>query len=61
MLNNNVAIKYETTYKGSFEKIKCWTNGTVTLKYDATKISHNIDCIKTYTPNKKVEDNIFLK
>ena len=37
---------------------QCWTNGTVTLQYGATKISHNILRIKLYTSDTNVEDII---
>ena len=31
-LDNNYALKYDTTYKGPFEITQCFTNGTVTLQ-----------------------------
>ena len=37
MLTNNAAYKYETPYTGIFVITQCWTNGTVTLQYGATK------------------------
>ena len=38
MLNNIDDIKYETLYKESFGKTKCWNNVTVTLQYGERKI-----------------------
>ena len=55
MLNKNASLKYETTYKGTFEIIQCWTNGTVTLQYCATKIRYNIHHIIPYTYYTNVE------
>ena len=56
MLNNHSAYKYETPYKGPFSIARCWTNGTVILKYDAIKIRHNIRRIKPYTSDISFED-----
>ena len=33
ILNNNIAFKYKTSYKGTFDITQCWNNGTVTLQY----------------------------
>ena len=55
MLNNHDAYKYETSYKGSFLITQCWTNGTVTIQYGATKSRHNIRCIKPYKFDTNVE------
>ena len=38
MLNNNTIFKFQAPYKGSFEIMHGWTNGTVTLQRDETKI-----------------------
>ena len=56
MPNNHAAYRYEITYKGPFVITQCWTSGTVTLKYGATKIRHNIRRIKPYTSDTNVED-----
>ena len=42
MLNNNAVLRYEIPYKCPFEITKCWTNGTITLQYGASKIRYNI-------------------
>ena len=46
----------QTPYKGPFVITQYWTNGTVTLQYGTTKISHNICHIKLYTSDTKIED-----
>ena len=58
MLAYHTAYKYETPYKGTFVITRCFTNGTVNLKYGATEIRHNICCIKPYKSDTKVEDLI---
>ena len=42
MLTYHTAYKYETPYKGPFVITRCFTNGTVNLKYGATEIRHNL-------------------
>ena len=46
MLNNNVALKYETPHKGPFEINQCWTNDVVTLQCGKLKIRYNISSIE---------------
>ena len=58
MLDNHVAYKYETPYKGPFMITQCGTNGTVTVQYNAIKIGYNILCIKPYKSNTNAEDII---
>ena len=56
ILNNHAVYKYETPFKGSFTITPCFTNGTVNLQYDPTKIRHNIHWIKPYKSDTNVED-----
>ena len=56
MLNNNAACKHETQYKGTSVMNNCCINGTVTLKYGAIKIIHDIHRIKPYKYNTNIED-----
>ena len=56
MLTNHTACKYETPYKVPFVIIQCFTNGTVKLQYCATRVKHNISCIKPYKLDTKFED-----
>ena len=56
MLNNHADYKYEILSKGPFVITKCWTNGTVTLQYVATKVRYNIPLIKPYTSDTNDED-----
>ena len=55
MLTNNDAFKYETPYNTPFVITKCWTNGTVTLRYGTIKISHTTHHIKPYKSDTKIE------
>ena len=48
MLTKQSEYKYETTHKGPFVTIQCFTNGTVTLQYSTTQIKYNIRRIKPY-------------
>ena len=57
MLTKQSAYKYETPHKGPFVKIKCFTNGTVTLQYSTTQITYNIRRIKPYISDTEVEDS----
>ena len=59
MIYNHAAYKYETPYKGPCVITQCWSNGTVTLRCDATNIWYNICHTKTYTSDIAVEDIIF--
>ena len=44
--------KYETPYRGPYEIVQTWTNGTITLRTGAVTIIINIRNIETYnTPN----------
>ena len=56
MLTNNTTYKHETPYKGLFVKTQCFTNDTVNLQCDPTKIRHNIHRMKPYKSDTKVED-----
>ena len=58
MLTNNASFKYETLYNGTFEKMECRTNGTVTLQCCATKIRYIMCCIKPYLCGKNIENII---
>ena len=44
-------------YKGTFAIKKCFTNGTVKLKYGPTEIRYNIRIIKPYKSDTKFEDS----
>ena len=55
MITDNSAFKYETQYNGTFEITQCFTNGTVILQCDTTKIRHSICRIKPYTSDINVE------
>ena len=55
MINNHTAYKYETPYNGPFVITQCFTNGSVSLQYGATKITYNIRHINPYKPDTKVE------
>ena len=44
-------------YKGPFAIKKCFTNGTVKLKYGPTEIRYNIRIIKPYKSDTKFEDS----
>ena len=54
MLNNSAAFKYETSYKGPFEILQCWTYGTFTLQMGAIKIRYNIRHIHIYRYNAHI-------
>ena len=55
-LDNNSAFKYKTPYNRPFEIKQRFTNSTVTIQYDETKIRHNICHINTYKSDTNVED-----
>ena len=48
MVRRNQAYKYETPFKGAYESIQTWTNGTVTTQMCAVTVRLNIHCLKTY-------------
>ena len=54
MIVNNYAYKYETLYIGTCTITHCWTNGTVTSKFDAIKNRHNTQFIKPYSYHRNV-------
>ena len=56
MLTNHAAYKYEIPYKGPFVITRCFTNGTVNLRYGPIQIRHNIRQIKPYKSDTNVED-----
>ena len=55
MLTKHTAYKYETPYMGPFVITHCSKNGTVNLQNGATQIIFNIDRIKPYKSDTKVE------
>ena len=55
VLDKYAAYKYGTPYKGPFMIMQCWTNGIVTLKCGAIKISYNILCIKPHTSHTNIK------
>ena len=56
MLNYNTAYKYEMTYKVPYVITQCLTNDTVSLKIGVTEIRYNINRIKPYKYDTKLED-----
>ena len=55
MLSYNTTYEYETSYKGTFMITHYWTNGMVTLQYDAEKIRYNIPPIQPHISHTNVE------
>ena len=55
ILTNHDAYKYGTPYKSPFVITRCFTNGTVNLKYGPIKIKYNIHRIKPYKSDTNVE------
>ena len=60
MIKIKTEFKYETPFKGLYEIVQMWTNGSVTLRTGAVTTRVNISCIK---PNKNntEEVNVFNK
>ena len=56
MIIDNTALKYETSYNGTFEITQCFTNARVTLEYGPIQIRHNIRWINPYIFDTNVED-----
>ena len=48
MVRRNQDYKHETKFKGLYEIIQAWTNGTVTIQRGAVTSRINIRCIKPY-------------
>ena len=56
MLNDHIAYKYETPYKGVFVITKCWINGRVKLQCGAIQVMYNTHHIKPYKYHTNVKD-----
>ena len=52
---NNRAFKYKTPFKGTYETVQTWTNGTITLQTGVLTTIINIRLIKSYKNNTKLE------